>query len=237
MGEAAVPMWAKIIGVVLALATLGATAQVMIQGAVAAGGVWTTHTSLRHLPLSGPPSVAITVGDADVRVEVGAAGEVAVQDDQRLNGVTRERVSKAGSQAGLVITDGGASVHITEPSSGGFTAVQTATVQHRSVLVRVPALASVHARVVSGALRVTDVRGDLDLTTESGAIDVTLPPTTNARLTAISASGRVDLDPTWKIPVVGAGATQAAVGVLGKGGGESLQLFSQSGDVRLHPSS
>jgi DUF4097 and DUF4098 domain-containing protein YvlB len=222
--------------VVLALAAVAVTAQVVIQGAVAAGGVWTTHTSVRRLPVHGPTLVAITVDEADVRVEVGAASEVVVQDDQLIDGVTRERALRAGSQVGLEVDDGGGSVRITEPESAGFTAVQTATVQRRSVLVRVPALATVRARIVSGALRVTGVRGGLDLATDSGGIDVTLPPTTSARLTAIAASGQVSVDPTWRIPVVGAGATQAAVGVLGKGGGESLKLFSQSGDLRLHSS-
>lgn len=95
--------------------------------------------------------------------------------------------------------------------------------------VRVPPTATVVAVNDSGAVTVTGIEGSVSVRTQSGNIDVTLPPATPVSLDASSGSGALEIDPVLFKGAVEKGRARGPI----HGGGIACQLTSKSGTIRV----
>jgi hypothetical protein len=95
--------------------------------------------------------------------------------------------------------------------------------------VRVPPGASVVAASDSGAVTISNVEGSVSVRTQSGNIDVTLPPATPVTLDATSGSGAIDVDRDLLEGNVDKGRAQGTI----HGGGVPFQLTSKRGAIRV----
>jgi len=95
--------------------------------------------------------------------------------------------------------------------------------------VRVPPATTVVAVNDSGAVTVEGIAGSVSVRTQSGNIEVTLPPATPVTLDATSGSGAVEVDPGILKGTVEKGRARGTV----RCGGVALQLTSKSGAIRV----
>ncbi|HKV98792.1 MAG TPA: DUF4097 family beta strand repeat-containing protein [Vicinamibacterales bacterium] len=95
--------------------------------------------------------------------------------------------------------------------------------------VHVPASATVVATGDSGAVTISAIAGIVTVRTQSGPIDVTLPPALPVTLDATSGSGAIDIDRD----LVKDAATKGRVHATIHGGGVAYQLTSKSGTIRV----
>lgn len=95
--------------------------------------------------------------------------------------------------------------------------------------VRVPAGATVVATNDSGAVTISGIEGSVTVRTQSGPIDVTLPPALPVTLDATSGSGGVEVDRDLLKGTVDKGRARGTI----HGGGVSCQLTSKSGGIRV----
>ena len=95
--------------------------------------------------------------------------------------------------------------------------------------VRVPPDTTVVAVNDSGLVTITGIAGSVSARSQSGAIEVTLPPATPVTLDATSASGEIDIDRDLVKGTVEKGRAQGTI----HGGGISYQLTAKSGNIRV----
>jgi hypothetical protein len=95
--------------------------------------------------------------------------------------------------------------------------------------VHVPATATVVATNDSGAVTISAIAGIVTVRTQSGPIDVTLPPALPVTLDATSGSGAIDVD---RDLVKGVAEKNRVNGTI-HGGGIVYQLTSKSGTIRV----
>jgi DUF4097 and DUF4098 domain-containing protein YvlB len=81
----------------------------------------------------------------------------------------------------------------------------------------------------SGAVTISNLEGSVSVRTQSGNIDVTLPPATPVTLDATSGSGAIDVDRDLLKGTVEKGRAHGTI----HGGGVSCQLTSRSGGIRV----
>ena len=95
--------------------------------------------------------------------------------------------------------------------------------------VRVPPGATVVAVNDSGAVTISGIEGSVTVRTQSGSIDVTLPPAIPVTLDATSGSGAIEVDRDLLKGSVDKGRAHGTI----RGGGVSCQLTSKSGAIRV----
>ena len=95
--------------------------------------------------------------------------------------------------------------------------------------VRVPPATTVVALNDSGAVTITGIEGSVSVRTQSGNIDVTLPPATPVTLDASSGSGALEIDPVLFKGAVEKGRARGPI----HGGGVSYQLTAKTGAIRV----
>ena len=95
--------------------------------------------------------------------------------------------------------------------------------------VRVPPGATVVAVNDSGAVTISGVEGSISVRTQSGNIEVTLPPATPVTLDATSGSGAIDVDRDLLKGSVEKGRAHGTI----RGGGVACELTSKSGGIRV----
>ena len=75
--------------------------------------------------------------------------------------------------------------------------------------------------------------GSLDIETQSGGINVSLPAGTNASYDVATSSGAILVAPEHGRPYVSAGANNSATGIFGDGTGAALRLRATSGGISV----
>lgn len=95
--------------------------------------------------------------------------------------------------------------------------------------VRVPAGTTVVATNDSGAVTISGIEGSVTVRTQSGPIDVTLPPALPVTLDATSGSGAIEVDRDLVKGTVDKGRARGTI----HGGGVTCQLTSKSGSIRV----
>jgi len=95
--------------------------------------------------------------------------------------------------------------------------------------VRMPPGATVVAVNDSGAVTISGIGGSISVRTQSGNIEVTLPPATPVTLDATSGSGAIEVDRDLLKGTVEKGRAHGTI----HGGGVSCQLTSKSGGIRV----
>jgi Putative adhesin len=184
------------------------------------------EATVSGLPAGETPPIRVVENERGVEVRVdwphdGACGEHGERD-------SRLRVDFA-----LQVPSG---VHLVGRTvSGGITAeslngpVDVHTVDGSIGLQR---LSQAKARTVNGSITAsfsgTDWSEDVDLSTVNGSIDVALPSSPNAELSANTLSGEVRVD----FPIDGTISPHRAQGALGHGGRE-LRLRTLSGGIHV----
>ena len=75
--------------------------------------------------------------------------------------------------------------------------------------------------------------GSLDVETDSGAINLSLPSGTNASYDAATSSGAIVIQPKSGAPTFSAGTDRSLTGVLGQGGGTAIKVRANSGAISI----
>ncbi|HEX6348421.1 MAG TPA: DUF4097 family beta strand repeat-containing protein [Candidatus Dormibacteraeota bacterium] len=162
-----VPFWVKFIAIVLAFGGLVFALPAAVATALLADGLTADRSTSQTVPVAPGATVNVEAAAVELTVEGGSPGLVQVEEHDTVRALTRRLAGTTLNQLRTTV----------EPSLDGLKVTTSTTsfkafggFERRQLTLRVPSDVNVVVDTASGDLRVSGLRGNLAITTESGSV-------------------------------------------------------------------
>ncbi len=159
--------WVKGAGTLLALTGLLFGVPVAVSLAALADGVTADRTSTQTAAIEPGATLSVEATSANLTILAGPAGQVRVDEHDTVRALTRRLAGITMARLHTSLEPGLGGLTVT-PSSESFGTI--AGFERREVTIYAPADVSVAVNIVSGDLRVSGVRGNISIVSESGTV-------------------------------------------------------------------